>query len=204
MLSVYQLKSKFSDILRPLCNFMVKIGITANMVTISAFILSIITGGVMYYYLPQFKCVYWVLPIALFVRMALNNIDGVIAREHNQKTNIGAIYNELGDILSDTVIYLPFLYIIQCNFWLIFAFIVLTIISETVGIMGIQIHASRHYDGPMGKSDRAFWFSVLAAVLFFFPLTIKTINIFTGICVLLLIYTIFNRISGALKEAESK
>ena len=204
MISVYQLKSKFSDILRPIVNGMVKIGITANMVTISAFILSIITGVLAYLYIPKCPCAYWILPVALFIRMALNNIDGVIAREHNQKTNIGAIYNELGDILSDTVIYLPFLYIINCNFWLIFAFTVLTIISETVGIMGVQINASRHYEGPMGKSDRAFWMSVLAVVLFFKPLGADVINIFTGVVSLLLIYTIFNRLAAALKEANSK
>ncbi|MBR1775462.1 CDP-alcohol phosphatidyltransferase family protein [bacterium] len=202
MISVYQLKSKFSDVLRPLVNVMVKCGITANMVTISAFVLSVVTGALVYYYVPKCICAYWLLPIALFVRMALNNIDGVIAREHNQKSNIGAIYNELGDILSDTVIYVPLLYVAGCNVWLIFLFTVLTIISETVGIMGVQINASRHYDGPMGKSDRAFWLSVLAIILYFTVISIKVINIFTAALSLLLVYTIFNRIKGALKEAK--
>ncbi|MBR1461311.1 CDP-alcohol phosphatidyltransferase family protein, partial [bacterium] len=105
MISVYQLKSKFSDVLRPICNSMASHGITANMVTISAFVLSVITGVIIYLFLPKYSFVYWVLPVSLFIRMALNNIDGVIAREHNQKSNIGAIYNELGDILSDIVIY---------------------------------------------------------------------------------------------------
>ena len=110
MISVYQLKSKFSDILRPTVNFMVKIGITANMVTISALVLSILTGVAIYFYAPKCVCSYWILPIALFTRMALNNIDGVIAREHNQKSNIGAILNELGDILSDILIYVVAIY----------------------------------------------------------------------------------------------
>ncbi len=204
MISVYQLKSKFSDILRPIVNIMVKIGIPANMVTISAFILSIAIGVFIYYFAPKYACAYWALPIALFIRMALNNIDGVIAREHNQKTNIGAIYNELGDILSDIVIYVPLLYVCGCCFKLIFLFTILTLISETVGIMGVQIGASRHYDGPMGKSDRAFWLSVLAIVLVFYPLPQIHINIFTGVLSLLLIYTIYNRINGALKEADNK
>ena len=204
MISVYQLKSKFSDILRPLVNSMVKIGITANMVTISAFILSIAVGVFIYFYAPKCACAYWALPVALFIRMALNNIDGVIAREHNQKSNIGAIYNELGDILSDIVIYVPLLIVCGCSFKLIFMFTILTIISETVGIMGIQIGASRHYDGPMGKSDRAFWMSILAIVLVFWQVPRNYITIFTGVVSLLLIYTSYNRIAGALKEAETK
>jgi CDP-diacylglycerol--glycerol-3-phosphate 3-phosphatidyltransferase len=70
--------------------------------------------------------------------------------------------------------------------------------------MGVQINASRHYEGPMGKSDRAFWLSVLAIVLYFRTLTPDIINIVVGVASLLLIYTIFNRLSGALKEAEEK
>lgn len=204
MISVYQLKSKFSDILRPLVNFMVKIGITANMVTISALILSIITGVAVYFCVPKCTYAYWILPISLFIRMALNNIDGVIAREHNQKSNIGAIYNELGDILSDIVIYVPLLYVCGCCYWVIFAFTVLTIISETVGIMGVQIGASRHYEGPMGKSDRAFWFSMLAITLVYVQIPAKALLIFMLVVIALLVYTCFNRIQAALKEAESK
>ena len=204
MISVYQLKSKFSDILRPIVNCMVKIGITANMVTISAFILSVAVGILIYYYAPKCAYAYLSLPVALFIRMALNNIDGVIAREHKQKSNIGAIYNELGDILSDIAIYVPLLYVCGCNFWLIFLFIVLTIISETVGIMGVQINASRHYDGPMGKSDRAFWFSILAIALAFKTVIPKYLTLFVGGVSLLLIYTTINRINAALKEAEQK
>ena len=50
MISVYQLKSKFSDVLRPLIKVMVKMGITANMVTISAFILSVAVGIFIYFF----------------------------------------------------------------------------------------------------------------------------------------------------------
>ncbi len=202
MISVYQLKSKFSDILRPICNFLATHGITANMVTISAFLLSVAVGVVIYLYAPKCALVYWVLPVSLFIRMALNNIDGVIAREHNQKTNIGAIYNELGDILSDIVIYVPFLYVCGVNVWLIFLFTVLTIISETVGIMGVQINASRHYDGPMGKSDRAFWFSIWAIVAAYVTIPEKTGVIIISAISLLLLFTCFNSLAGALKEAN--
>ncbi len=204
MISVYQLKKRFQDILRPISNNLVNIGATANMVTISAFILSVITGFVVYFYVPKCSYVYWLLPISLFIRMALNAIDGMLAREHNQKSNLGAVFNELGDILSDVVIYVPLLYVCGCGFWLIFLFILLTVISETVGIMGIQINASRHYEGPMGKSDRAFWLSILSIVLVFVEPAKKIIDIFIGILSLLLVYTIFNRIKGALKEAANK
>ena len=111
--------------------------------------------------------------------------------------------HRFGDILSDIAIYVPFLYVLNCNVWLIFLFTVLTIISETVGIMGVQINASRHYEGPMGKSDRAFWLGLLAIVCVFTVISVKALGIFTAILSFLLLYTIFNRINGALKEAGS-
>ena len=202
MISVYQLKSRFQGILRPLSENLCKIGVTANMVTVFAFILSVFTGVLVYLFAPKCGCIFWIMPVALFIRMALNAIDGMLAREHNQKSNLGAVLNELGDILSDVVIYVPFLYVLNANVWAIFLFTVLTIISETVGIMGVQINASRHYEGPMGKSDRAFWFGLLAIVYVFVILPSKVLLIFLGLVSLLLLYTIYNRISGALKEAS--
>lgn len=40
--------------------------------------------------------------------MALNAIDGMLAREFNQQSTLGAILNEVGDIISDAALYLAF------------------------------------------------------------------------------------------------
>ena len=48
------------------------------------------------------------LPRGCFARMALNAIDGMLAREHGQKIELGALLNELGDVVSDAALYLPF------------------------------------------------------------------------------------------------
>ena len=204
MISVYQLKSRFQGILRPITENLAKIGVTANQVTTSAFLLSVATGAAIYYYAEECKYIFWLLPVALFIRMALNAIDGMLAREHNQKSNLGAILNELGDVLSDIVIYVPFLYVCFVNDWLIFGIAILALLSEMVGIMGIQINASRRYDGPMGKSDRAFWFSILAMVLMYVNVAPNILNIVCYVIIALLAYTIFNRLHNALKEAGGK
>ena len=204
MVSVYQLKTGFQNILRPITNFLAKIGITANQVTVFAFFLSCLAGGLVYYFFPKTVLIFLILPLILFVRMALNAIDGMLAREHNQKSNLGAILNELGDILSDVVIYVPFLYVLGINAYLVMLVAILTVTSETCGIMGLQIGASRRYDGPMGKSDRAFWFSVLAVVLMCKPLNLTILNIAIYIVVFLLMWTIVNRVKNALKECGTK
>ncbi len=40
--------------------------------------------------------------------MAFNAIDGMLAREHNQQSKLGAFLNELTDVVSDAALYLPF------------------------------------------------------------------------------------------------
>ena len=47
--------------------------------------------------------------------MALNALDGMLARECNQQTRLGAILNETGDVISDIALYLPFLFLPESN-----------------------------------------------------------------------------------------
>ena len=204
MISVYQLKSDFQKLLRPISDKFAAWGLTANMITLSALALSAAVGGAVYFMAPQNVMWLGLLPIALFIRMALNAIDGMMAREHNQQTALGAILNELGDIVSDVIIYVPFLWVMHCLPAWIFLFTILTIISETVGIIGVQIGASRRYDGPMGKSDRAFWCGLAATLAACGFGTDKYARMFAQAMCFLLLYTIINRICGALKEVKTK
>jgi CDP-diacylglycerol--glycerol-3-phosphate 3-phosphatidyltransferase len=199
-ISVYQLKTKFQGILRPFTGFLAKIGVSANGVTVSAFVLSVLSGAAIGFLFEKTPLVLLILPIILFIRMALNAIDGMLAREFDQKSNLGAILNELGDMLSDIAIYIPFLWVLEIDSRLIMAIALLSLLSETCGIMGIQIGASRRYDGPMGKSDRAFWFALLAFVLAFKPDFAQYAVIFSYFVIFFLIITVFNRIKNALKE----
>lgn len=164
MASIYELKPKFQALLRPLVRSLAGAGITANQVTIAAAVLSILTGTAVYLwsYNPR---VLLLVPLVLFLRMALNAVDGMLAREHNQKSRLGALLNELGDVISDAALYLPFGLVPGLDLRLVVLAVVLAILGEMTGVVAIQIGAARRYDGPMGKSDRAFWFGLLALLL---------------------------------------
>jgi len=164
MASVYDLKPKFQSLLRPMVGAMASAGITANQVTIAAAVLSILTGAAVYHW-PSNPRVLLLVPLVLFLRMALNAVDGMLAREHDQKSRLGALLNELGDVISDAALYLPFGLVPGLDLRLVVLAVVLAIIGEMTGVVAIQIGAARRYDGPMGKSDRAFWFGLLALLL---------------------------------------
>ena len=106
MASVYDLKPAFQRLLRPLVGALAKAGVTANQVTVAALLLSVATGAALLAW-PDRRWVLLAVPAVLFVRMALNAVDGMLAREHDQKSRLGAVLNELGDVLSDSALYLP-------------------------------------------------------------------------------------------------
>jgi phosphatidylglycerophosphate synthase len=155
MASVYDLKPRFQGLLRPAVNGLARRGLRPNHLTLLAILGSFAAGA------APVLAVYdsrWLLllPPWLFVRMALNAMDGMLAREHGMETPLGGALNEAGDVLADLAIYLPLALFAPGAAWAVVAFSLAALFSEFCGLIGPSLGASRRYDGPMGKSDRAF------------------------------------------------
>jgi len=202
MPSIYGLKPAFQGLLRPSVNRLARAGVTANQVTVSALLLAVAAGCLIAR--AHGGRTLLLLPAVLFVRMALNAMDGMLAREHNQKSPLGAILNELADVLADIALYLPFAVIPGFDPRLIAAIVILSILTEMTGIVGVQIGASRRYDGPCGKSDRAAIFGILALLLGLRVPIERAIPFILYAVVLLLVLTIVNRARHALLELAAK
>ena len=197
MPSVYDLKPAFQNLLRPICRQLAERGVTANQVTLGALALSVVTGAIVAL-AGAAPTVLWLVPIALFLRMALNAIDGILAREHGQASRLGALLNELADLASDVVLYLPFALILWPA-WIV-TIVILALIVEAAGILGPMIGASRRYDGPFGKSDRALIFSIIAVLIASGTVSPGVINWFLPVFVLMAVATVANRALSALAE----
>lgn len=164
MASIYDLKPRFQALLRPLTRALAGLGVTANQVTVLALLVSVAAGALIFSF-PGKPAVLLSLPAVLFLRMALNAIDGMLAREHDLKSRLGGVLNELGDVLSDSALYLPFALVPGFSPYLVVPLVVLAVIVEMTGVVAVQIGASRRYDGPLGKSDRAFAFGALSLLV---------------------------------------
>jgi len=162
--SIYDLKPRFQALLRPITQRLAAAGVSANQVTVAAAVLSALVGLFVACF-PTSRLVLLLVPLWLFVRMALNAIDGMLAREHNMKSRLGAILNELGDVLADAALYLPLGYVAGFRPVLVVVVVVLSIVSEMAGVVAIQVGDQRRYDGPLGKSDRAFAFGLTCFLL---------------------------------------
>jgi CDP-diacylglycerol--glycerol-3-phosphate 3-phosphatidyltransferase len=200
-LTLYSLKPAFQDLLRPLASRIVRAGGTANQVTIGAMALSLAAGALAAFGGSPRQ--FLAIPFCLAVRMALNAIDGMMAREFCQKSRLGAYLNEIGDVVSDAALTLPFALVPGVGLWPVGAAMLLAIISEFAGVLGPAVGASRRYDGPMGKSDRALAFGALATWI---GLGLPTGAVLAGLVWLiaaLTAVTIVNRIRAGLSEAAA-
>jgi len=190
MISAYQIKPAFQKLLQPLLKTLYKLGVTANQLTILAIIFSI-GLGMMFLKYQEYRIILLLLPLGLLIRMALNALDGMMARQYNMQSQLGEILNELGDVVSDLAIVLPFVIIPQANSYIIILFAVLAILNEFSGVLGKAMGGERRYDGPMGKSDRALLIGIFCIVYFFWEgVANYTDWIFGFACALIILSTI--------------
>jgi CDP-diacylglycerol--glycerol-3-phosphate 3-phosphatidyltransferase len=150
MISVYTIKPKFQALLLPILRGLHKLGVSANMITWTAILLSVGIGVFMYLYPGKLSLM--LLPVSLLVRMALNALDGMMARMYNMQSKMGEILNELGDVVSDFVMFYPIGVLFQLNHSLLITFLFLALINEYSGILSKAVSNERRYDGPMGKA----------------------------------------------------
>lgn len=113
----------------------------------------------------------------------------------------GAYLNELCDITADCALILPFALLPGVSLWLVLLVALLALFSEYSGVLGPMVGASRRYDGPMGKSDRAFVLGIVAVGIALGWLSPFWINAVFAIIAMLLVYTLVNRVRQGLKEA---
>lgn len=202
MASTYQLKPRFQSILRPLVGRLAAAGITANSVTLTAMLVSLALGAVLGAAGNGQRALFLLLPLWMFLRMAFNAIDGMLAREFGQKSALGAYLNELSDVISDAALFLPFVAITPFGWPGVGVVVFLSALSEMAGALGPMIGAERRYDGPMGKSDRAFVFGALGLWVGLAPsLPEWTWWIMPAIAVAIAA-NIFNRVRGGIASVN--
>jgi CDP-diacylglycerol---glycerol-3-phosphate 3-phosphatidyltransferase len=211
-MTIYALKPKFQALLRPWVRGLYRLGVTANQVTLAACAISVALGLCLFFAAARANADgtsatrwFWLIPLWMFLRMAFNAIDGMLAREFGQQSKFGAYLNELTDVIADAALILPFAALAPfaglASVW-VAAFALLAALGEFAGALGPTVGATRRYDGPMGKSDRAFVLGALALWIGLVgALPAWAVWIFPALCALTT-WTVVRRVRNGLREAR--
>jgi CDP-diacylglycerol--glycerol-3-phosphate 3-phosphatidyltransferase len=108
--------------------------------------------------------------------------------------------NELGDVVADSLLYLPLALVPGVHAGWLVAAVVASLWTEMAGVVAIQVGASRRYDGPMGKSDRAAAFGLLALLLGVGVPAGRWVDVALAAVAVLALVTVVHRVRRALAE----
>jgi len=185
--------------LTPVARFFAAKGLGAERVAYAATAFSFLAGAVILYGSGR-KWSLLLLTLSLLFLAGLNSIEEISAQGEDRKNKREIVVKELGNVLSEAFLYLPL-----CRFrgfpafWIVLI-VVFGIVSEMAGVIGIQFGASRRYDGPMGRGNRAIVFGLIGLVVGGGLRPGLWLGGIFIIVFILLIVTIVNRLTRAQKE----
>lgn len=198
MASLYDWKPAFQERLRPYAEQLHENAITPNQVTLAALALSAFEGALLLTW-PGAWFPLLLLPVVLFLRLALNAIDGMIARDYGEATKSGKVLNELGDVLADGFVYLPLMAVPGAPEALIALAVLAGIATEFTGVISEAMGGERRYDGPFGKSERAVAFGAAGLLLALGADAGGWLDLLMLVVILLSARTAWNRAAAAVR-----
>jgi CDP-diacylglycerol--glycerol-3-phosphate 3-phosphatidyltransferase len=195
------LKPLLRKALRPVAARLYEAGVTANQVTWTSLVGSILVGALLCRFAVH-SPLFAILPTWLAARTAFAAIDGTLAIEFGQKSRLGGVLNEAGDVVSDIALFSP-LAVAPFSGPSIAMAVCFAAMSEFVGMAGALLSGPRRLEGPLGKAARSIVLSLVAiAIAAFGRLPKGAWVIVPALCVGLAI-TIWNRLRFALAERGS-
>ena len=153
MSGLYSVKPWFVRRLRGIEDALVERRVSPDTLTIAAIGVSVATGAVLAAGGALSEPLLWLLvpPLGL-VRLALNALDGAVARRIGGGSPFGEVMNEMGDRLGDVALIAPLAFVISPA--LALSALACALLASAAGVAGRSVSGVRLAGGPMGKADR--------------------------------------------------
>lgn len=193
------LKPRLRAMVRPLAARLVAMGVTANQVTLTSLAGSI-TVSVALCAHSDTMLIFALLPLWLPVRTAMAALDGTMAIEFSQKSRLGGILNEVGDVVSDVALFLPLAFFAPFSAETVSPLIGLIMCAEAAGLAGPLLESDRRLEGPLGKADSSIVLAIVGAVIAIFGGLPEIAQLLPPLLYSGLILTIWNRLRNAIAD----
>lgn len=149
-------------------------GVSPNFISILSIVFSAISLAAFYYASIGGP----VIPLMVLAvvgiqgRLIMNLLDGMVAVEHNRKSVVGGLYNEVPDRISDTLTLLGVgLMVSSFSYGMDLAYtaIALSVATAYIRTLGASLGCGHHFLGPMAKQHRMALISGACFVYIFYP-----------------------------------
>jgi len=152
-MTLYAVKPAFQQALRPASRFAMRHAISADQLTLAAVGLSAIGGLALAMSRAEPLLLLVALPVVLG-RLALNALDGMVARQALTARPAGELLNEMGDRAGDLALVGGLVMSGYGDVRLGALALVAMLLPSSVGVAARAAGGGRRYEGPLSKPDR--------------------------------------------------
>lgn len=164
---IYRLKPASQAVVAPVARWLVRQGVAPDLVTWAAVPVAL-AGGICLALSAAFPALLLVVPLAAVLRLGLNLLDGMVARESGVTHALGELWNELADRLADIVFIGGLAFHPAVDPRLALGAVIAAVVASYVGIAARAAGGRRQYGGPMSKPGRMATLALAAPLTFVF------------------------------------
>lgn len=201
---LYRQKGNFQKIVRWVAGAWMSPNMASVLGVICVFFVAI--AFYMGYAVRGYRFALLLVPVFLILRMMMNALDGMLAREYDKGTVAGEIANEALDIVGDTVCYGVLYFVPGGPRLSLVMLLLLSWAAEFFGVLGKGMPGGtrRHETFLGGKPDRAFWMGLWAVLSYFFPNVQPYVHFYLYAVCLLVFFTCVVRIRKTIDVSKGK
>jgi phosphatidylglycerophosphate synthase len=199
---LYRLKPLSQRLVAPIAAWLVRRRADPDLVTLSAVPVAIV-GGICFAASPQAPWLLLLVPVLAALRLGLNLLDGMVARESGRAHAMGEVWNELGDRVADAAFIGGLAWVPAVGPFLAAGAVITALLASYVGITSRAAGARRQYGGVMSKPGRMATLAV-ASPLAFLTGWEGWLTIAAGVIAVGAVVTLAQRLLDARRELEQR
>ncbi|MBA4058623.1 MAG: CDP-alcohol phosphatidyltransferase family protein, partial [Marivirga sp.] len=136
-------------------------------------------------------------------RLVMNLLDGMVAVEHNKKSPVGGLFNEVPDRVSDTFTLLGVGFLVKDMLYgmdLAYIAIFLAVSTAYIRTLGASLNCGHHFLGPMAKQHRMALLSIGCVIAIWYQPIFYYLLIVMNIGLLITCYRRLAKVASLLQH----
>ncbi len=180
--------------------------VSPNVISVWSMLFALLSLGAFYLdtQTAGYHAVWMILAVAgIQLRLIMNLLDGMVAIEHNKKSLIGGLFNEVSDRISDTFTLLGVgLLVRDWPFGIDLAYfaIILSVTTAYIRTLGASLGCGHYFLGPMAKQHRMALVSLGCIIGIWYPAVFYYILILMNLGLLVTCYRRLAKVAHYLQR----